>query len=124
METGHTVVQVDFGKRDTGERELAKQKGSNAAWWASSGASSDYRLIEPLTDRELSFLDCLANGVSNKEIARSLCVSENTVKFHLKNVYSKFAVGTRLQAIKAAYELGVLTPPENPQRSSMTGAMS
>jgi len=117
MEAAHVVVQVDFSKRNAGNHQSSK---SNAAW---SGAVGDYRLIEPLTDRELRFLDCLAHGVSNKEIARSLSVSENTVKFHLKNVYSKFAVRTRLQAITAAYELGVLTPPAN-QQSAMTVAMS
>jgi ATP/maltotriose-dependent transcriptional regulator MalT len=92
------------------------------SWWVDS--NSDYRLIEPLTSRELRFLDCLASGISNKEIARNLCVSENTVKFHLKNVYSKFAVRTRLQAIKAAYELGVLPVPAHAEHPSMTAAIS
>lgn len=116
MEAGHVVVQLDFSKR----KVIASQaKRSNSAWLE---AKSDYRLIEPLTDRELNFLGCLASGVSNKEIARTLCVSENTVKFHLKNVYSKFSVRTRLQAIKAAYELGLITPPEN-QHQALSGAM-
>jgi len=123
METGHTVVRVDFGKRDPAEREIAALAASKPAWWLEASAKADYRLIEPLTDRELCFLDQLAHGVSNKEIARSLCVSENTVKFHLKNVYSKFAVRTRLQAIKAAYELGVL-PVSDHQRPVMTRAAS
>ncbi len=124
METGQTAVVVDFVKRETSKRELVMNQATDPAWWSRNNAGSDYRLIEPLTDRELRFLDCLANGVSNKEIARSLCVSENTVKFHLKNVYSKFAVRTRLQAIKAAYELGVLTPPEHQTSPAMSGAMS
>lgn len=76
--------------------------------WQANAAATDRRLIEPLTDRERNFLDCLAGGASNKEIARKLCVSENTVKFHLKNVYSKFAVKTRMQAVNAAVELGML----------------
>ncbi|PTU33074.1 helix-turn-helix domain-containing protein [Stenotrophobium rhamnosiphilum] len=121
MEAGHVVVRVDFSKHKAGEHQLGKPNIASSTAW--SGTAGDYRLIEPLTERELSFLDCLAHGVSNKEIARSLCVSENTVKFHLKNVYSKFSVRTRLQAIKAAYELGVLTPPANAQ-PAMTGAMS
>lgn len=66
------------------------------------------RMVEPLTDRERHFVDCLAKGASNKEIARMLQVSENTVKFHLKNVYSKFAVKTRAEAVRAAVELGLL----------------
>jgi ATP/maltotriose-dependent transcriptional regulator MalT len=123
METGHTVRMADFVKRETGERQLATQKTSKPGWWSGANPSADYRLIEPLTDRELRFLGCLADGVSNKELARSLCVSENTVKFHLKNVYSKFAVRTRLQAIRAAYELGVLTPQDQ-QRSTLTGTLS
>ena len=118
METGHNVVAVDFVKRDVAERAAHKP-----AWWPNANPPADYRLIEPLTDRELHFLDQLAQGVSNKEIARSLCVSENTVKFHLKNVYSKFAVRTRLQAIKAAYELGVLQAPDQ-QNATMSRAAS
>jgi ATP/maltotriose-dependent transcriptional regulator MalT len=82
--------------------------------WHTSSSSATQRLIEPLTDRELHFLGCLVNGASNKEIARKLCVSENTVKFHLKNVYSKFAVNTRLQAVRAAIELGLLSDSEVP----------
>lgn len=116
MEAGHVVVQVDFSKRSASAVQATKTDSA----WASS--RSDYRLIEPLTERELRFLDCLAEGVSNKQIARTLGVSENTVKFHLKNVYSKFAVRTRLQAIKAAYELGVLTTPAN-QHQALAGLM-
>ena len=117
MEAGHVVVQVDFSKRNALPHQSRK---SDAAW---SGAGTDLRLIEPLTERELSFLDCLARGVSNKEIARTLGVSENTVKFHLKNVYSKFAVRSRLQAINAAYQLGVLRTPAN-EAVALSGAMS
>jgi LuxR family maltose regulon positive regulatory protein len=50
----------------------------------------------------------LANGISNKEMAQKLFVSENTVKFHLKNVYSKLGVSNRLQAINAARQLGFI----------------
>jgi LuxR family maltose regulon positive regulatory protein len=64
--------------------------------------------VEPLTDREKEILAFLANGVSNREMASRLFVSENTVKFHLKNIYSKLAVGSRLQAITAARQLGLI----------------
>jgi LuxR family maltose regulon positive regulatory protein len=65
-------------------------------------------LLEPLSDREQQLLVFLANGVSNREIANRLFVSENTIKFHLKNIYSKLAVSTRLQAINAARQLGLV----------------
>jgi LuxR family maltose regulon positive regulatory protein len=64
--------------------------------------------LEALTDREKEILVFLANGVSNKEMAGRIFVSENTVKFHLKNIYSKLAVANRLQAISAARQLGII----------------
>lgn len=64
--------------------------------------------LEPLTERETEILKLLANGVSNKEIARNVFVSENTVKFHLKNIYSKLGVGSRMQAISAARQMHLL----------------
>ncbi|PPE74352.1 LuxR family transcriptional regulator [Solimonas fluminis] len=69
---------------------------------------SGFQPLEPLTDREKQILVYLANGVSNKEMARRIFVSENTVKFHLKNIYSKLAVASRLQAINAARQMGLL----------------
>lgn len=68
-----------------------------------------FQPLEPLTDREKEILVYLANGVSNKEMARRIFVSENTVKFHLKNIYSKLAVGSRLQAINAARQMGLVS---------------
>ena len=64
--------------------------------------------LEALTDREREILEFLANGVSNREMASRIFVSENTVKFHLKNIYSKLSVGSRLQAITAARQLGLI----------------
>ncbi|MGH8506201.1 MAG: LuxR C-terminal-related transcriptional regulator, partial [Stenotrophobium sp.] len=69
--------------------------------------SSD-TLTEALTDREKKILIYLSNGVSNKEMARKIFVSENTVKFHLKNIYSKLSVSSRLQAINAARQMGIV----------------
>lgn len=71
-------------------------------------ASDRFEPLEPLTRREIDILVFLANGASNKEIARRTQVSENTVKFHLKNVYAKLAVTSRLQAINAARKMGLL----------------
>ena len=62
-----------------------------------------------LTDRECEMLVLLANGISNKGIANRLFVSENTVKFHLKNIYAKLSVTSRVQAVSAARQMGVVT---------------
>ncbi|MDD3761711.1 MAG: LuxR C-terminal-related transcriptional regulator [Nevskiales bacterium] len=75
---------------------------------AANTVDSGFQPLEPLTEREKEMLVFLGNGVSNKEMAKKLFVSENTVKFHLKNIYSKLAVGSRLQAINAARQLGLL----------------
>ena len=65
-------------------------------------------LLKPLTDQEQRILIFLANGVSNKEMASRLFVSENTIKFHLKHIYSKLGVASRVQAIASARELGLV----------------
>ncbi|HEY1075871.1 MAG TPA: LuxR C-terminal-related transcriptional regulator, partial [Fontimonas sp.] len=72
------------------------------------GGDNAFQPLEALTEREREILVYLGNGVSNKEMARRLFVSENTIKFHLKNVYSKLGVSSRLQAINAARQMGIL----------------
>jgi len=64
--------------------------------------------IQPLTDRERELLTLIASGFSNKDMAQRLFVSENTVKFHLKNVFGKLSVNSRIQAITAARQMGLL----------------
>jgi LuxR family maltose regulon positive regulatory protein len=64
--------------------------------------------LADLTDREREILTFLASGVPNRDMAQRLFVSENTVKFHLKNIYSKLDVANRLQAVIAARQLGLI----------------
>jgi len=61
-----------------------------------------------LSPREREIIEQVAIGQSNKEIARSLDLTENTIKFHLKSVYRKLKVNRRTQAIAIANELGIL----------------
>ena len=69
----------------------------------------DQPLIEPLSERELDVLRLLVDGQTNQEIAQTLCVSINTVKTHLKNVYGKLGVNNRRQAADEANKLGLVT---------------
>jgi len=54
--------------------------------------------VEPLSVRETAVLELLAEGRSNADIAKALRMSENTVKFHLRNLYSKLGVANRTEA--------------------------
>lgn len=64
-----------------------------------------------LTLRELEVLRLVAAGSTNGEIARSLWVTEQTVKFHLSNVYRKLEVGNRTEASHYAHVNGLVSPP-------------
>ncbi|HEX6705683.1 MAG TPA: LuxR C-terminal-related transcriptional regulator [Albitalea sp.] len=68
-----------------------------------------------LSAREVEILDFIAQGLSNKEIARALRVAPETIKWHLKNIYEKLNVSTRVQAVQCG--LGV----DLPMKGTRTG---
>lgn len=65
-------------------------------------------LVEPLTDREQEVLHALARGLSNREIAEQLVITEGTVKNHVSNLIAKLEVRDRTQAVLKAQELGLI----------------
>ncbi len=64
-----------------------------------------------LSPRELSILEALESGGSNREIAERLFVAEQTVKFHLTNIYRKLGVSSRTEAVHYAYANGLVERP-------------
>ena len=64
---------------------------------------------ETLTERETEVLHLLAQGRSNKEIARDLQVVEDTVKVHVKHILAKLGVQSRTQAVLCAIRLGLVS---------------
>ncbi len=65
-------------------------------------------LAEPLTRRELQVLRLLATDLSNQEIAETLVVAMGTIKTHIRNIYGKLDVHSRIQAIHRARDLTLL----------------
>jgi DNA-binding NarL/FixJ family response regulator len=73
--------------------------------------------LDQLTDRERQILGLLAQGMTNKEIAETLVISTNTVKRHLKAVFSKLGIRTRSAAVTKALGAGITAwhePPKSP----------
>ena len=64
-----------------------------------------------LTERETAILTALARGLSNEAIGKELWVAEQTVKFHLTNIYRKLGVANRTEAARLAYQNGLVESP-------------
>ncbi len=115
LDEGDSVLQLlrdeglSNGTAGTGPEEEFARLLLRAAGAGRDDVPSPGRPQEALTEREREILVFLANGVSNREMASRIFVSENTVKFHLKNIYSKLAVSTRLQAVATARQFGLLS---------------
>jgi DNA-binding NarL/FixJ family response regulator len=66
------------------------------------------RLFEDLTQTELQVLNELVKGLANKQIADVLTISENTAKWHLKNIIAKLHVADRTEAVSVAIQRGII----------------
>ena len=70
---------------------------------------------DDLSDRELEVLTAVAAGLANKEIAATLFISPNTVKVHLRNVYTKLGAASRTEATLTAIQQGLIKLPGSEQ---------
>ncbi len=66
------------------------------------------QVVNPLTERERQVLQLTAQGLANKQIATSLEISENTVKFHLSSLYAKLGVTSRTEAVRSGARRGLV----------------
>jgi DNA-binding NarL/FixJ family response regulator len=64
--------------------------------------------FDPLTERERQVLQLTAQGLANKQIATTLDISENTVKFHLSSLYAKLGATSRTEAVRAGARRGLV----------------
>ncbi|MEA3018047.1 MAG: hypothetical protein QOI38_2769 [Sphingomonadales bacterium] len=95
---GCIALGIWAGTRLTPRRAAAEPFARNAAAIRSLG----------LSPREVEILEALARGESNKEMARRLGISPNTVKTHVARVYDKLDVQRRVQAIEKARSLALI----------------
>lgn len=87
-----------------GETVLGRGVGSMVA----RGLGSTRGQTEHLTDRELEVIKAVAKGLSNKQIAHEMFVSESTVKFHLQNASKKLSAHRRAEIVHRATAAGLL----------------
>src|SRR5262245_4174343 len=69
----------------------------------------DEAFDEPLTSREIQVLELLAEGLSNKGIAKRLGISDQTVKFHVASISGKLGAANRTDAVRRAVRRGLIT---------------
>jgi DNA-binding NarL/FixJ family response regulator len=79
-----------------------------AVWGQEAPDSAPTAGTFALSERETVVLEAVARGLSNREIGRELWISEQTVKFHLRNVYRKLGVASRTEAARYAYRTGLV----------------
>jgi DNA-binding CsgD family transcriptional regulator len=85
---------------------------------------------ESLTDRETELLQLVATGVTNRQVAQRLSISVNTVKVHLRNIYTKLGAESRTEATMMAVREGLVTiegadaPPEGAESTSLLTQIS
>lgn len=71
--------------------------------WTGPGADGssarDQRRVRPLTDKERSIVELVAEGLTNRQVARRLMISPNTVNYHLKKLFRVYGVGSRVELL-------------------------
>jgi DNA-binding NarL/FixJ family response regulator len=100
---GEALIQPSITRK-----VLAEFSRLAAAAAAPATSNPPFPLSEPLTERESEVLRALARGLSNREIAAELVITEGTVKNHVSNLFAKLAVRDRTQAVLKAQALGLI----------------
>ncbi|MFL5981650.1 MAG: response regulator [Gaiellaceae bacterium] len=86
--------------------------------FTTAGVTEDPALLAAkaagLTERELEIVRAVARGLSNEAISKEIWLAEQTVKFHLTNIYRKLGVSNRTEAARYAFEEGLVEPDSGP----------
>lgn len=90
-----------------GEAPMTRKTASRLMRRLSAASGSETTLSE-LSERELDVLALVTHGLPNKDIAERLSISENTVKYHMKNILQKLDVRNRTEAVSHALKHGLV----------------
>ena len=99
---------------DAADLAAAIRQSVNRTFFSLGGLGVPVEVTEPqerLSEREVEVLRRLAGGLSNRAIAKDLWVSDQTIKFHLRNIYRKLGVSNRTQAAGYALRNGLVEAP-------------
>jgi DNA-binding NarL/FixJ family response regulator len=105
---GGTLIPQDIAKMLVQQARGAQEGSIRDADPKSTAEESARTDAYGLSEREVQVLHSIADGLSNKEIAEKLYLSEGTVKNYISSIYSKMDVRDRIQASKKAHEEGLL----------------
>lgn len=95
------LQEVAFGRRAFDQSTLEKAK-----------QHQNRHNMEDLTQRESDVLTQATKGLTNKQIGQELFISDRTVQGHLQNIYHKFSVTTRTEAVSLALQHGLISTSE------------
>jgi DNA-binding NarL/FixJ family response regulator len=101
---GEALIQPSIARKVVAEFSRLAAQGNPAQ----PATPQPEPLAEPLTEREHEVLHAIAAGLSNREIAERLVITEGTVKNHVSNLLAKLGVRDRTQALIRARELGLV----------------
>ncbi|MBV8271001.1 MAG: LuxR family transcriptional regulator, partial [Cupriavidus sp.] len=107
MHAGHDKLRIECIDQII-ERSRARYPGRHAVRDPARAPLDEAPAPEGLSTRERGVLNLIAAGQSNKEIARTLGIAPETVKSHIKNIFSKLSVEKRAQAVSRAQSLGLV----------------
>jgi len=116
-------VELDYIRRilaAIGRKERVPTQGVADEQTVRLPPSSPQFSEEPLSRRETEVLSFLCKGMSNKEIASNMYISDETVRKHLYNIYQKLHVSKRGHAVRKAMEMGIISPPRSTTPSTRT----
>lgn len=93
-----------------GEAPLTRKTAARLLDRMASGVRTPSAANDLLTPREIELLNQVALGLPNKSVAQVLSISENTVKYHMKNILSKLDVNNRTEAVAFGIRAGLVDP--------------